>query len=147
MHCWEAGHNMKCSWEDCHVAHSLQHGRVPCPTGSAEGLHWRQLPSGKSGLPSCKSRPSPSLPQGRLSFLRWGQSPCPPHSSLPTPPRPPPRPQKQLLMNLFLQAYPHPQVPFLGKDETRMIPKWDDPIFVLKYTHTYTLRKMQGKTH
>ena len=89
--------------------------RLPRSTLPAawKGLCWRQLPSGKSGLPSCRSHPWPSLPQGWLSFLCWGPSPCPPHSSLPAPPHPPPRPQEQLPMNLLLQAYPHPQVPFL----------------------------------
>ena len=34
----------------------------------------------------------------------------------PRPTHPPPRPQEQLPMNLLLQAYPHPQVPFLGNN-------------------------------
>ena len=67
-----------------HAPCSKKELRAPpaAPRASAED----RCLAGSQASPHAGAVPSPSLPQGRLSFLRWVQSPCPPHSPRPATP-------------------------------------------------------------
>ena len=106
--------------------HEVLLRRLPCGT----------LPAARKGSVPHRQRPGPPLKTGawreakpplvqelsphpashRAGSASSAEGRAPALHTAPATPRPPPRSQEQLLMNLRLQAYPHPQVPFLGNN-------------------------------
>lgn len=66
--------------------------------------------------PPLMQEPSPHPASHRPSSASSAEGRAPALHTAPAPPHLPPRPQEQLLMKLLLQAYPHPQGPFLGNN-------------------------------